>query len=148
MIKIIPFLNRRLTRKNLAKLWNLFPNEEFCMIESTADKQCFTWAKIIARYYTLRGKDFSIEIDAVNFMEETEQYIKCGVKKFYFLWNGIRDGLFFASSDVIQYALYILEKYEDVEITIVYTVPYDLASVQLDIGLFETSIQLLNTILS
>jgi hypothetical protein len=37
MIKIIPWADRKLTKKNLAKIWNLFPNDEICMIDIPVD---------------------------------------------------------------------------------------------------------------
>jgi len=33
MIKIVPWADRKLTKKNLNKIWNLFPDEEICMID-------------------------------------------------------------------------------------------------------------------
>ena len=33
MIKIVPWADRKLTKKSLAKIWNLFPNDEICMTE-------------------------------------------------------------------------------------------------------------------
>jgi len=66
LIKIIPWADRKLTKKNLAKIWNLFPNEEICMIDIPKDYSKLQWAKNIARYYILRGKEFSIEIDPIK----------------------------------------------------------------------------------
>lgn len=83
------------------------------------------YAKRVASYYTLRGKDFSVEIDPIKFQFETEAFLRIGVRKFYFTWNGLQRKLFFYSSDVLQYAMWLVDKYEDADVTIIYQLPYN-----------------------
>ena len=140
MIKIIPFGQRELTRKSLAKIWNLFPNEEVCMEYTKRELGQLYKAKRIASYYTLRGKDFSIEIDPTKYSWETEMFLRMGVKKFYFPWSGLQRKLLFSSADTLQYALWLVDKYDDIDITIVYQLPYDDLYHPPDFDSIETSI--------
>ena len=144
MIKIVPWNDRKLTKKNLAKIWNLFPNEDICMIDIPKEYNKFQWAKVVARYYILRGKDFSIEIDPIKRMRETEEFLKIGVRNFYFVWKGIEEDLFFSSLDTISYSISIVQKYPDVKIHIVYCVPYYKYNYKPDDSLVETSISFLS----
>ncbi len=140
MVKIIPCGQRNLTRKSLAKLWNLFPNDEFCMTGIEHDLKKLPWYKFVATYYTIRGKDFSVEINPIKNQFELIHLLKVGVRKFYFPWSGIEQGLLLASSDVIQVAIWITENYEDAEVTIIYEIPYDQLFHLPDFDLIETSI--------
>lgn len=144
MIKIVPWADRKLTKKNLAKIWNLFPNDEICMIEIPKEYGKKQWAKVIARYYVLRGKEFSIEIDPLVYMNDVEDFIKIGVKKFYFLWNGIKEGLFFSSLDTISYSIWIKQNYPDVDIYIIYPIEYSIINSPPNMDLVETSISFLS----
>ena len=144
MIKIIPCANRNITKKSLAKIWNLFPNDEICMAELPKEYNKMQWAKVVARYYILRGKDFSIEIDPLKNMNVVEELIKIGVKKFYFLWSGIREGLFFSSLDTISYSVWIKENYPDVNINIIYFIDYSNIFSPPNMDLVETSISFLS----
>jgi hypothetical protein len=140
MIKIIPWADRKLTKKSLAKIWNLFPNDEICMIEIKTEYEKLQWAKQVARYYILRGKEFSIEIDPIKEIRIVEQFLKLGVKKFYFLWDGIKEGLFFSSLDTISYSIWVKDNYPDVDIYIVYPIKYETAYSLPNMDLIETSI--------
>ena len=144
MIKIVSWADRRLTKKSWAKIWNLFPNEEICLIDIPTEYRKLQWAKMVARYYILRGKDFSIEINPTNKINEVEQFLKIGVKKFYFVWKGIQNGLFFSSLDTISYSINITERYPDVHIYIVYIPPYEKVNYLPDEDLLETSITFLS----
>ena len=144
MIKIVPWTDRKLSKKSLAKIWNLFPNEDICMINIPKEYNKLQWAKVIARYYILRGKDFSIEIDPIKRMRETEEFLKIGVRRFYFTWGGIKEGLFMTSLEVISYSISITQRYPDAKIHIVYCVPYDKYNYQPDDALVETSISFLS----
>ena len=144
MIKIIPWADRKITKKSLAKIWNLFPNDEICMTELPKEYGKMQWAKVVARYYVLRGKDFSIEIDPLKDMNVVEELIKIGVKKFYFLWSGIREGLFFSSLDTISYSVWIKENYPDVNINIIYFIDYSNIFSPPNMDLVETSISFLS----
>ena len=140
MIKIIPYGQRTLTRKSLAKIWNLFPNEEFCMAGITRDLDVLRKVNMIAYYYTNRGKDFSVEIDPVKYTFELNKLVKIGVKKFYFPWYGIVRGLFFSSTSVLEQALWLVENHEDIEVTIIYEPIYDDIYHPPDFDEIETSI--------
>lgn len=144
MIKIVPYTNRRLTKKSWRKIWNLFPNEEFCLIDVPRQYDRLQWAKMVTRFYVLRGKDFSVEIDPIKQMDEAEWFLKTGVKRFYFVWRGIQNGLFFSSLDTISYSINIIERYPDVNIYIVYVPPYEKASSPPDEDYLETSITFLS----
>lgn len=144
MIKIVPWADRKLTKKNLAKIWNLFPNDEICMIDIPVDYEKIQWAKIIARYYILRGKDFSIEIDPIERINETEEFVKLGCRKFYFTWNGVTDGQFFSAMETISYAINLAQRYEDIQIYIVYIPLYDKLNVTKHVDWLETSMQFLS----
>lgn len=144
MVKIIPWADRRLTKKNLAKIWNLFPNDEICMIDIPIDYEKLQWAKIIARYYILRGKDFSIEIDPVERINETEEFVKLGCRKFYFTWNGVTDGQFFSAMETISYAINLAQRYKDIQICIIYIPLYDKVNVTKHVDWLETSMQFLS----
>ena len=147
MIKIVPWADRKLTKKNLNKIWNLFPDEEICMIDIQKDYEKLKWAKMIARYYILRGKQFSIEIDAIKRITEVIDFLKIGVKKFYFLWDGIREGLFFSSLDTLSFSIWITENYKDVDIYIIYSVPYNTISCLPNSDIIETSISFLSNVI-
>lgn len=125
MVKIIPYGQRNLTRKSLAKIWNLFPDDEICMTGITRDLDLLYQVKRIAYYYINRGKDFSVEIDPVALSFEVEKLLRVGVRKFYFPWDGLERKFLFTSSSVLQYAMWLVDKYEDAEVTIVYELPYD-----------------------
>ena len=144
MVKIIPWADRKLTKKNLAKIWNLFPNDEICMIDIPIDYEKLQWAKIIARYYILRGKDFSIEIDPVERINETEEFVKLGCRKFYFTWNGVTDGQFFSAMETISYAINLAQRYKDIQICIIYIPLYDKINVTKHVDWLETSMQFLS----
>ena len=144
MIKIVPWTNRKLTKKNLAKIWNLFPNDEICMIEIPKEYGKLQWAKVIARYYILRGKDFSIEIDPLIDIKIVEDFLKIGVKKLYFLWDGIKDGLFFSSLDTISYSIWVKQNYPNVDIYIIYPIEYNIINSPPNMDLVETSISFLS----
>ena len=125
MVKIIPFGQRTLTRKSLAKLWNLFPDDEFCMVINKRDLDVLRKVNTIAYYYTLRGKDFSVEIDPVKYTFELNKLVRIGVKKFYFPWQGLVRGLFFSSSSVLEQALWLVDNHDDIDVTIIYEPVYD-----------------------
>lgn len=144
MVKIIPWADRKLTKKNLAKIWNLFPNDEICMIDIPVDYEKIQWAKIIARYYILRGKDFSVEIDPVERINETEDFVKLGCRKFYFTWNGVTDGQFFSAMETISYAINLAQRYKDIQICIIYIPLYDKINVTKHVDWLETSMQFLS----
>ncbi len=144
MIKIVPWADRKLTKKSLAKIWNLFPYDEICMIEIPKEYGKKQWAKVIARYYILRGKEFSIEVDPLVYMNDIEDFIKIGVKKFYFLWGGIKEGLFFSSLDTISYSIWIKQNYPDVDINIIYPIEYSIINSPPKMDLVETSISFLS----
>lgn len=144
MIKIIPYGQRELTRKSLAKLWNLFPNDEFCMVIPNRDLDQFHKAKRVAYYYTIRNKDFSVELDPTKLTFELEHLLRIGVRKFYFPWQGIERKFFFYSCSVLQHAIWLIENYKDTEVTIIYEVPYPSAFSVLDLDQAETSIVFLS----
>ena len=144
MIKIVPYTSRRLTKKSWRKIWNLFPNEEFCLIDIPVNYNKLQWAKMIARFYVLRGKDFSIEMEPIKRMIDVEDFLKIGVKKFYFIWRGIQNGLFFSSLDTISYSINIIERYPDVQIKIIYIPPYEIINSPPDEEYLETSITFLS----
>lgn len=144
MIKIVPWENRRLTKKSLAKIWNLFPNDEICMIKIPKEYGKLQWAKVVARYYILRGKNFSIEIDPLMNMNIVDDFLKIGVKKFYFVWNGINKGLFFSSLDTISYSFWIKENYPTVNICIIYPIQYNIINSPPNMDLVETSVSFLS----
>jgi len=101
MIKIYPYGKREITRKSLAKIWNLFPEEDICMCITNRDLDQFYKAKRIAYYYLNRGKDFSVEIDPTKLQFEVEWLLRIGVRKFYFPWIGLREKLLFYSSTTL-----------------------------------------------
>lgn len=144
MVKIVPWADRKLSRRSLAKIWNLFPNEEICMVEIPSEYKKLQWAKIIARYYILRGKDFSIEIDPIKQFRETEEFLKIGVKKFYFIWSGITSQYFFSSLDTISYSINIVQRFKDVFIYIIYSPPYNFVYATNNLDKLETSITFLS----
>ena len=144
MVKIVPWADRKLTKKSLAKIWNLFPNDEICMTEINTEYEKLQWAKQVARYYILRGKEFSIEIDPIKEMRVVEQFLKLGVRKFYFIWDGIKEGLFFSSLDTISYSIWIKDNYPDVDIYIVYPIKYETMYSLPNMDLIETSISFLS----
>ena len=80
---------------------------------------------MIASYYTIRGKDFSVEIDPIKLSFEVDTFLKIGVRKFYFPWTGIETGSFFSSSDVLQFANWVVDNYKDAEVSIVYQLQYE-----------------------
>lgn len=124
MIKIIPYGERELHRRSLAKLWNWFPDEEFCMVIPRVDYDQFYRAKRIARYYLQRGKDFSVEADPVKYSYEIERLLVIGVRKFYLPWSGLKQGLLFSSSTALEFALWVTDKYKDAKVTIVFNPRY------------------------
>lgn len=140
MIKFIPFGQRELTKKSLAKIWNLFPNDEFCMEYTQRDLDQLYKAKRIASYYTYHGKDFSVEIDPVKFSFEVEIFLRIGVRKFYFPWNGLEQRLLFSSSSVLEYAMWVVDNYQNADVTIVYQLPYDQIYQPPNFDIIETSI--------
>lgn len=144
MIKIVPWADRKLTKKSLAKIWNLFPNEEICMTEIPKEYGKFQWAKSIARYYILRGKDFSIEIDPIKMFNETEQFLKLGCKKFYFIWRGMYKQQFYSAMETLSYSMNILDRFPKTQIYIVYIPPYNIINPPPDEEWMETSIQFLS----
>lgn len=144
MIKIVPWNDRKLSKKSLAKIWNLFPNEDICMIDIPNDYNKLQWAKVIARYYILRGKDFSIEIDPVKRMRETEEFLKIGVRKFYFIWEGMFQDRFFSALDTLSYAIGVVREHPEAEIYIVYNIPYYIVNSPPDEDWIETTIGFLS----
>ncbi len=144
MVKIIPWADRKLTKKNLAKIWNLFPNDEICMIDIPTEYYKLQWAKVIARYYILRGKDFSIEIDPIKRMEVTEQFLDLGCRKFYFIWGGMCKEQFYSSMDALSYSINIVERFPDSQIYIIYEPPYYKTYSPPDEDWLETSITFLS----
>lgn len=140
MVKIYPYGKRELTRKSLAKIWNLFPDEEICMCITNRDLDQFYKAKRIAYYYLHRGKDFSVEIDPTKLQFEVEWLLRIGVRKFYFPWLGLMEKLLFYSSTTLQYAMWIVDQYPDSTVTIVYQLPYDQIYFPVNFDIVETSI--------
>lgn len=103
------------------------------------------WAKSIARYYVSRGREFSVEINPILCIDFLESLLLIGVKKFYFPWRGITDTSFFYAFNIIALAQSVLERYDDVEIYIVYIPRMDKLT-DLRIDLYETSISMLASI--
>lgn len=114
------------------------------MTEINSEYKKLQWAKVIARYYILRGKEFSIEIDPIKNMRIVDDFLKIGVKKFFFIWEGIKEGLFFSSMDTLSYSIWIKENYPDVKIYIIYPIEYSKTYTPPDMDLVETSISFLS----
>ena len=77
-------------------------------------------------------------------MRVVEQFLKLGVKKFYFIWEGIKEGLFFSSLDTISYSIWIKDNCPDVDIYIVYPIKYETMYSIPNMDLIETSISFLS----
>lgn len=140
MIKIVPWADRRLSMKNWRKIWNLFPYGEICMTEIDNVWEHQNWAEKIARYYVTRGREFSVELHPVNQSDLLEELLRIGVKKFYFPWSGVSKYYFFSAFDILTMAQSVVERYPDVKIVIVYSVPYADVSRPPDVEMIKTSI--------
>lgn len=124
MIKIVPWADRKLSMKNWRKIWNLFPYGEICMTEINDDWEHQNWAEKIARYYVARGREFSVEINPVRHYEFVNTLLEIGVRKFYFIWKGLRRDNLFSAFDVLVITQDIIQRYPDVQIIIIYEIQY------------------------
>lgn len=118
------------------------------MIDIPKDYSKLQWAKNIARYYILRGKEFSIEIDPIKQMLATEQFLKLGCKKFYFTWRGMYKNQFYSAMETISYSINIIERFPNVQIYIIYIPPYEIVNPPPEDEWLKTSITFLTYSLS
>ena len=141
MIKIIPWADRKLSMKNWRKIWNLFPYGEICMTEIDREWEHQNWAEKIARYYITRGRNFSVEIqDVQSCINFVFNLLFIGVRKFYFVWRGLRQDYFFSAFDVITIAKSMIETCPDAQIVIIYAIEYADKSRVPDMDMVKTSI--------
>ena len=122
MINIVPYYNGRvLPYKKRAVIYKKFKDTDINIIKTPGDWAGLHKTLAIARFFQTKGKRVTVEFDDTTMLSEIELFAKAGIGM-RFIWHGFSLQSFLGSFDNVGYALYFLNKYPDIDISVRYEI--------------------------
>ena len=122
MINIVPCYNGRvLPYKKRAVIYKKFKDTDINIIKTPGDWAGLHKTLAIARFFQTKGKRVTVEFDDTTMLSEIELFAAAGFNM-TFIWHGFSLQGFLGSFDNVGFAIYFLNKYPDITVTIRYEI--------------------------